>query len=63
MEVQVDPKLLKLVESLDENIVKVVDEGITLWLKEKLITCPITNKFCTSNKNPCNECNTFTQTH
>jgi len=61
MEVNVDPKLLELVESLDENMVKAVNEGLTLWLKEKLNTCPLTNKFCTNNKNPCNECNTFTK--
>jgi hypothetical protein len=61
MEVRVDAKLMKLVESLDENIGRAVDEGLTLWLKEKLTTCPITNKFCTNNQKPCNECNTFTK--
>lgn len=61
MQVLVDPRLLKLVESLGENIVKAVDEGLNLWLKEKLTTCPVTKKFCTNNQNPCNECNTFTK--
>ena len=61
LEIPVNPKLLKLVESLDENIVKAIDEGLNLWLKEKLTRCPVTNKFCTNNQNPCNECNTFTQ--
>ena len=59
MEVSVDPVLLELVESIDENIFKAVNEGLTLWLKQKLAMCPITKKFCTNGQNPCNDCSTF----
>ena len=61
MEVQVDPKLLKLVESQSENVVKAVNEALKLWLEKKLTTCPITNTICTNNQIPCNECPIFTK--
>jgi hypothetical protein len=61
MEVQVDPKLLRLVESQSENIVKALNEALKLWLEQKLITCPITKRICTNNQIPCNECSTFTK--
>jgi hypothetical protein len=63
MQVDADPKLIKLVESVGENIIIAVNEGLNLWLKQKLITCPITKKFCTNNLNPCNECPTFIKSH
>jgi len=62
MDILVDPALLTLVESIDNDIPKVVTEALNLWIKEKLITRPITKKHCTNNKNPCNECSTFTKT-
>ena len=57
MEIQVNHKLLKLATALETNIDKVVNEALTLWLKEKMATCPITNQFCTYN-GPCNDCPT-----
>ena len=63
MEVQVDPKLLKLVESQSENLVTAVNEALKLWLGQKLTTCPITKRICTNNQIPCNECPTFTKTN
>ena len=61
MQVEVEPKLMELVESLGDTLKNAVNEGLNLWLKQKLTTCPITKKFCTNNQNPCNECPTFTQ--
>ena len=63
MQVEVDPKLLRLVESQGEHIKTAVREGLNLWLKQKLTTCPITKKFCTNHQNPCNDCPTFTQSY
>ncbi|MEJ2271835.1 MAG: hypothetical protein P8X91_05040 [Candidatus Bathyarchaeota archaeon] len=63
MQIEVDPKLIELVESQGEKIKTAINEGLNLWLKQKLITCPMTKKFCTNNQNPCNECTTFTQSH
>lgn len=61
MEVQVDPKLLRLVESQSENLVQAVNEALKLWLEQKLTTCPITKKICTNNRIPCNECSIYTK--
>ncbi|MCW4034010.1 MAG: hypothetical protein NWF03_01455 [Candidatus Bathyarchaeota archaeon] len=56
--VQVNSKLLQLVQSMEEDISKAVGEALHLWLKEKIITCPITNKLCTNPNTPCNHCET-----
>ena len=61
MDFQIDPKLIKLIQSTDHSIHKAIHEGLNLWLKTKLTQCPITNKYCTNNKNPCNDCETFTK--
>ena len=61
MQVEVDNKIINLVESLGEQIKTAVKEGLNLWLKQKITTCPITKQFCTNNQNPCNDCSTFTQ--
>ena len=63
MEVQINSELIKLVDSLDENMSKAIDAGLNLWLTEKIIKCPVTKKFCINNKTPCNECDTFQKTH
>lgn len=55
MEIRVNPKILKLVTSLETNVTKAINEALNLWLKEKLTSCPITNQFCI-NDGPCNDC-------
>ncbi len=54
--VQVNPKLLRLVTSMEKDVSKAVYEALNLWLKEKIITCPITNNLCTNMNEPCNHC-------
>ena len=51
-----DPKLLELLQSIEKDFKKVVNEAINLWLKEKIITCTLTQKFCINQQIPCNEC-------
>lgn len=62
MEVQIDPKLLRLVESQSENLVIAINEALKLWLEQKLTTCPITKGVCPNNQILCNDCPTFTKT-
>ena len=56
MEIQIDPKILSLVTTVDSNISKVMSEALNLWLKEKLPKCPITDTFCENLKGSCNGC-------
>ena len=56
MEVQVEPKLLSLIATVEGDISKVVSEALNLWLKEKIPTCPITKDFCGKQNGPCNDC-------
>ena len=56
MEIQVDSKVLHLVTSLKIDLNKAINEALTLWLKQKIIVCPITNQFCTFPAGPCNDC-------
>lgn len=56
MEIRVNPKILKLVTSLETNVTKAINEALNLWLKEKMTSCPITNQFCIHNNEPCNDC-------
>ena len=56
MDVQLDPKLLRLVATLEEDISKAMSEALTLWLKEKVPICPITERFCENLKGSCNDC-------
>jgi hypothetical protein len=55
MEIKIESHLLDLIASTKVEISKVIPEALNLWLKDKLIICPITRSFCISNK-PCNEC-------
>ena len=54
--VQVNPQLLHLATSVEKDVTKAVNEALNLWLKKKIITCPITNSFCTNVNGTCNEC-------
>jgi len=56
MKVQLDSNILNLVTSLETDVTKVVHEALTLWLKERLTVCPITNQFCKNSNTPCNDC-------
>jgi hypothetical protein len=56
MNVQLDSDIFDLVRSVDSDVTKVVHEALTLWLKERLITCPITHQFCVNPNCPCNDC-------
>ena len=56
MEIQLDPKTLTLVTSLEADLNKAIHEALTLWLKKKVIVCPITNQFCMHGHGPCNDC-------
>jgi hypothetical protein len=55
IEVQVNPKLLRLATNVDKDVSKVLNEALHLWLKRKFIICPVTNPFCTYT-GPCNDC-------
>jgi hypothetical protein len=54
--VQVNSKVLRLVSSMEKDVSKAICEALDLWLKEKIITCPITNKLCVNMNQPCNNC-------
>ena len=56
MDVQIDPKLLSLVTTVDNDISKVMSEALDLWLTEKLPKCPITEGFCENLQGSCNNC-------
>ena len=56
MEIQLDPKILNLVKSLETDLSKAIHEALNLWLKKRLIICPVTNKFCEHGKSSCNDC-------
>ena len=54
--IHVNSKLLHLATSVEKDVSKVVNEALYLWLKKKIIICPVTNRFCTNVNNPCNDC-------
>lgn len=56
MEIQLDPKILDLVTSLEKDLPKAINESLTLWLRKRLLVCPITNQFCKFNNGSCNDC-------
>lgn len=56
MEIKVDKKLLRLVSKFEKDSNKAMSEAIILWLKKKVITCPITNQFCEEINRSCNDC-------
>ena len=56
MKIEIDSKILTLVSSIESDLKKAVDEGLFLWLKERLSVCPITEDFCASPNNSCNDC-------
>ncbi|MEJ2271490.1 MAG: hypothetical protein P8X91_03185 [Candidatus Bathyarchaeota archaeon] len=62
MEVQIDPELLRLVESQSENLITAIHEALKLWLEQKLTTCPITKGVCSNNQILCSDCPTFSET-
>jgi hypothetical protein len=41
---------------MEKDVSKAICEALDLWLKEKIITCPITNKLCVNMNQPCNNC-------
>jgi len=56
MKIQVDPKILNLVYSIEPDLNKAIKEALNLWLKEKIIICPYTHQYCKNNNIPCNDC-------
>jgi hypothetical protein len=56
MEVQLNPKILSLVTSLETDLNKAINEALNMWLKKRVTVCPITNKFCERGHGPCNDC-------
>ena len=56
MEIQIENNLLNLIEKVDSDISKVVSEALEIWLKGKVLTCPITDTFCINLDKPCNDC-------
>jgi hypothetical protein len=56
MEVQLDSKILNLVASVETDLNKAINEALNLWLKRRIIICPITNQFCKFPNMPCNVC-------
>ena len=63
MEVQVDPKLLTLVATVDKDISKVMSEALDLWLRQRLPKCPITDDFCENLQGSCNNCKITSKMH
>jgi hypothetical protein len=56
MQTLVDPQLLELIQSVEKDVSKVINEAINLWLKEKILTCPLSENFCKNPQIACNEC-------
>jgi hypothetical protein len=56
MEVQIEPNLLSHILEVEKDISKAISEALNLWLKEKVLTCPITNNFCVTPAISCNAC-------
>lgn len=56
MEIEIDPKLLRLISTFEVDISEVVKQALTLWLRERILICPITKRFCVNMNVSCNEC-------
>jgi hypothetical protein len=56
MDVEIKPEFLKLIGTVESDISKVVHEALELWLKQNLLTCPLTKSFCINPKGSCNDC-------
>lgn len=56
MEVYVEPKIMELVSTVEKDFSKAVSEALNLWLRERIIICPITKRYCINHNVPCNEC-------
>ena len=56
MDIRLDSKILNLVTSLETDLTKAINEALTMWLKERLLVCPMTNQFCKYPEGPCNDC-------
>ena len=56
MEIRVDPKILDLVSTLEKDLPKAINEALTLWLRKRMLVCPIANRFCKFIDGSCNDC-------
>lgn len=56
LEIELNPTVLQLITSVEEDVSKVVNEAVNLWLKKHVPICPISNRFCVYIKGSCNEC-------
>ena len=56
LKIQLDSNMLNLVTSVEIDVTKAVHEALNLWLKERVLVCPITNQFCKYPEGPCNDC-------
>ncbi|MGD8546044.1 MAG: hypothetical protein PVH12_07710 [Candidatus Bathyarchaeota archaeon] len=56
MEIEIDPQLLRLISTFEVDISEVVKQALTLWLRERILTCPITKRFCVNINESCNKC-------
>jgi hypothetical protein len=56
VKIQLEPNIVNLITSKEQDVTKAVHEALNLWLKERLTVCPITNQFCINPNNPCNDC-------
>jgi len=56
VDIRLDSKILNLVTSLETDLTKAINEALTMWLKERLLVCPMTNQFCKYPEGPCNDC-------
>lgn len=56
MDIRIEPEILRLIRTVENDISKVVSEALHLWLKEKILICPITEGFCENLQGSCNNC-------
>jgi hypothetical protein len=54
MSIKIDQKLLRLIASVEDDISKVISEALKLWLRTKILVCPMNNELC--EKSSCNNC-------
>jgi hypothetical protein len=47
---------MRLVSKVEKDSTKAVREALSLWLKQKLLTCPLTKQFCENTDISCNHC-------
>ncbi len=56
MEVQIDPKILSLVSTVEQDFSKAISEALQVWLEGKILVCPFTEDFCENINSSCNNC-------